>query len=81
MQGLTQKKLPSLNEIDRRDKLELWLAMEVLEQGVWDISEFYETLESHFALVSGWRELKITLPDSKLPEDYKPTNTRKIWRW
>lgn len=52
------KELPPLSAIDRADKLKLWLATEVLEQGEWDYDEFYNLLESHFALVSTWRELK-----------------------
>jgi hypothetical protein len=59
---MTYKKIPSLASIDRRDKLELWLAMEVLEQGVWDVEEIYDLLESYFALVSEFRELKIKVP-------------------
>ena len=50
--------LPPLSAIDRRDKLILWLATDVLEQGKWNFDEFYDLLESHFALVSTWRELK-----------------------
>lgn len=52
------KELPILSAIDRADKLKLWLALEVLEQGEWDYDKFYKLLESHFALVSTWRELK-----------------------
>jgi len=55
---MTHNQLPSLSAIDRRDKMIFWLATEVLEQGVWDYEKFYELLESHFALVSTWRELK-----------------------
>lgn len=50
--------LPRLSEIDRKDKMILWLATEVLEQGEYDLDEFYALLEAHFALVSTWRELK-----------------------
>ena len=53
------KELPALSEIDRADKLKLWLALDVLEQGEWDVDAFYDLLESHFALVSTWRELKL----------------------
>lgn len=53
------KELPPLSDIDTRAKLELWLAIDVLEQGEWDIDRFYDLLESHFALVSTWRELKL----------------------
>jgi hypothetical protein len=49
--------LPPLSAIDRRDKMILWLATEVLEQGVWDYDNFYELLKSHFELVSNWKEL------------------------
>jgi hypothetical protein len=56
--SMSDKELPPLSAIDRRDKLILWLATEVLEQGVWDCDKFYDLLESHFALVSTWRELK-----------------------
>jgi hypothetical protein len=52
------QQLPPLSAIDRRDKLILWLATDVLEQGEYDLDEFYNLLESHFALVSKWRELK-----------------------
>ena len=54
---MSLNELPPLSAIDRRDKLQLWLATEVLEQGVWDLDKFYDLLESHFALVSTWREL------------------------
>ena len=54
---MTHDELPSLSAIDRKDKLILWLATEVLEQGVWDYEKFYALLESHFALVSTWKEL------------------------
>ena len=57
-QGMKHNELPSLSAIDRRDKMILWLATEVLETGVWDYEKFYELLEAHFALVSTWRELK-----------------------
>ena len=50
--------LPPLSAIDRKDKLILWLATDVLDQGTYDLDEFYNLLESHFALVSTWRELK-----------------------
>jgi len=50
--------LPPLSAIDRKDKLILWLATDVLEQGAYNLDEFYNLLESHFALVSTWRELK-----------------------
>lgn len=56
---MTHDELPLLSDIDRRDKLILWLATDVLEQGAWNYDEFYDLLESHFALVSTWRELKI----------------------
>ena len=52
------KELPPLSAIDRKDKLILWLASDVLEQGEYDYDKFYDLLESHFALVSTWRELK-----------------------
>jgi len=55
---MSEKELPPLSAIDRKDKMILWLATEVLEQGVWDYDKFYDLLESHFALVSTWRELK-----------------------
>jgi hypothetical protein len=55
---MSEKELPPLSAIDRKDKMILWLATEVLEQGVWDYDKFYNLLESHFALVSTWRELK-----------------------
>ena len=51
------KNLPSLSDIDRKDKMILWLAADVLEQGEYDYESFYSLLESHFALVSSWREL------------------------
>lgn len=75
---MTHDELPPLSAIDRRDKLELWLAME-LEQGKYDLGKFYELLESHFALVSTWRKLENR--HSKLPEGYQPTNTRMIERF
>lgn len=56
---MTHTELPPLSAIDRRDKLELWLAVDALEQGKYDISKLYDLLESHFALVSSWRELKL----------------------
>lgn len=52
------KNLPSVSEIDRKDKMILWLATDVLEQGEYDYEEFYSLLEAHFALISRWRELK-----------------------
>jgi len=55
---VSRDELPPLSAVDRRDKMELWLAVDVLEQGKYDIGKFYELLESHFALVSTWRELK-----------------------
>ena len=51
------KELPPLSSIDTGAKLKLWLAVDVLEQGEYDIDSFYDLLESHFALVSTWREL------------------------
>ena len=54
---MTYDELPPLSTIDRKDKLILWLATDVLEQGKWNLDEFYNLLESHFALVSTWREL------------------------
>ena len=54
---MTHDELPPLSTIDRKDKLILWLATDVLEQGKWNLDEFYDLLESHFALVSTWREL------------------------
>ena len=51
------EELPPLSQIDRKDKLILWLAMDVLEQK-YDAEDMYKLLESHFALVSTWRELK-----------------------
>ena len=50
--------LPPLSSIDTGAKMKLWLAVDVLEQGEYDIDRFYDLLESHFALVSTWRELK-----------------------
>jgi len=55
--AMSLNELPPLSAIDRRDKMQLWLATEVLEQGVWDLDKFYDLLESHFAFVSTWREL------------------------
>lgn len=49
---MTHNELPPMSEIDRKDKLILWLATEVVEHGKWDLYEFYNLLESHFALVS-----------------------------
>jgi hypothetical protein len=54
---VTPNELPPLSAIDRKDKMILWLATDVLEQGVWDYEEFYNLLQSHFALVSTWRKL------------------------
>lgn len=53
--------LPPLSAIDRKDKLILWLATDdVLNPDMdWDYEKFYDLLESHFALVSTWRELKL----------------------
>ena len=49
--------LPPLSAIDTRAKMELWLATDVLQQE-YRADEFYTLLESHFALVSQWRELE-----------------------
>lgn len=54
---MTHDELPTLSEIDRRDKLILWLATDVFGQGKYDLDAFYDLIESHFALVSTWREL------------------------
>ena len=54
---MSHDELPPLSAIDRKDKLILWLATEVLEQGIWDYEKFYALLESHFALVFTWKEL------------------------
>ena len=77
---MTHDELPPLSEIDRKDKLILWLATEVLEQGIWDYEKFYELLESHFALVSTWRKLENRSTTSSLPLNYQPTETRTIER-
>lgn len=55
------EELPPLSAIDRKDKLILWLAADgVLNPDMnWDYEKFYELLESHFALVSRWRELEL----------------------
>ena len=76
---MTHDELPPLSAVDRRDKMELWLAVDVLEQGKYDIGKFYELLESHFALVSTWRKLENK--HAKLPKGYEPTNTRTIERF
>ena len=76
---MTHDELPPLSTIDRKDKLILWLATDVLEQGKWNIDEFYQLLESHFALVSTWRKLENK--HSKLSDGYQPTNTRTIERF
>lgn len=55
---MMSKDLPKISAIDRKDKMILWLATEVLEHGEYDYDQFYALLESHFALVSKWRELK-----------------------
>ena len=52
------KELTPLSDIDTGAKMKLWLAVDVLEQGNYNIDRFYDLLESHFALVSTWRELK-----------------------
>ena len=39
---MTHDELPPLSVVDRRDKMELWLAVDVLEQGKYDIGKFYE---------------------------------------
>lgn len=52
------KDLPPVSDIDTRAKMQLWLALEALNQGEFNVDEFYNLLESHFALVSTWRELK-----------------------
>ena len=76
---MTHDKLPPLSTIDRKDKLILWLATDVLEQGKWNLGDFYDLLESHFALVSTWRKLENR--HAKLPEGYEPTDTRTIERF
>ena len=78
---MTHDELPPISAIDRKDKLILWLAAEVLEQGKWDLDEFYELLESHFALVSTWRKLQNRSAMNSLPLNYQPTNTRTIERF
>ena len=78
---MTHNELPPLSAIDRKDKLLLWLATEVLEQGKWDLDEIYELLESHFALVSTWRKLQNRSAMGSLPLNYQPTNTRTIERF
>jgi len=78
---MTHDELPPLSAIDRKDKLILWLATEVLEQGKWDLAEFYELLESHFALVSTWRKLQNRSAMGSLPLNYQPTQTRTIERF
>ena len=78
---MTHDELPPLSAIDRKDKMILWLATEVLEQGVWDYEEFYELLESHFALVSTWRQLQNRSAMGSLPLNYQPTETRTIERF
>ena len=77
---MTHNELPPLSAIDRKDKLLLWLATEVLEQGKWDLDEIYELLESHFALVSTWRKLQNRSAMGSLPLNYQPTETRTIER-
>ena len=78
---MTHGELPPLSAIDRKDKLLLWLATEVLEQGKWDLDEIYELLESHFALVSTWRKLQNRSAMGSLPLNYQPTQTRTIERF
>ena len=78
---MTHNELPPLSAIDRKDKLLLWLATEVLEQGKWDLDEIYELLESHFALVSTWRKLQNRSAMGSLPLNYQPTETRTIERF
>lgn len=75
---MTRKEVPKLSEIDRKDKMILWLAFEVLEQGVWDYDEFYNLLESHFALVSTFRKLKNRSAMNTIPLNYQPTETPAI---
>lgn len=79
--AMTHDELPPLSAIDRKDKLLLWFATEVLEQGKWDLDEFYELLESHFALVSTWRKLQNRSAMGSLPLNYQPTETRTIERF
>jgi len=78
---MTHDELPPLSAIDRKDKLLLWLATEVFEQGKWDLNEIYELLESHFALVSTWRKLQNRSAMGSLPLNYQPTETRTIERF
>jgi len=78
---MTHDELPPLSAIDRKDKLLLWLATEVLEQGKWDLDEIYELLESHFALVSTWRKLQNRSAMRSFPLNYQPTETRTIERF
>ena len=78
---MTHNELPPLSAIDRKDKLLLWLATEVLEQGKWDLDKFYELLESHFALVSTWRKLQNRSAMGSLPLNYQATETRTIERF
>ena len=78
---MTHDELPPLSAIDRKDKLLLWFATEVLEQGKWDLDEIYELLESHFALVSVWRKLQNRSAMGSLPLNYQPTETRTIERF
>ena len=78
---MTHDELPPLSAIDRKDKLLLWLATEVLEQGKWNLDEIYELLESHFALVSTWRKLQNRSAMGSLPLNYQPTETRTIERF
>ena len=78
---MTHNELPPFSAIDRKDKMILWLATEVLEQGKWDLDSFYELLESHFALVSTWRKLQNRSAMGSLPLNYQPTETRTIERF
>ena len=41
-------------DIDRADKAILWLAVDVLEQGVGNAAELYGIMELHFRLKSRW---------------------------
>lgn len=75
---MTRNVLPPLSELDRRDKMELWLGTEVLNHE-FHPGDFYDLLESHFALVSTWRTLQNR--HAKLPEGYEPTNIREIERF
>ena len=54
---MTHNELPLLSAIDRKDKLILWLATEVCDDNKYDYNKLYKLLESHFALVSTWKEL------------------------